>query len=1135
MERQIAFHILGIEETKDEAMIQNAYRGLLKQTNPEDDPEGFKRLREAYEAATVWARTVEAEETREKTEIDLWIDRVDEVYQDIRVRIDEQAWEEVLEDSICEDLDTSLQAREAMMSYLMNHIYLPNKIWRMLDDKFQIVEDKENLVQQFPVDFINYVVYYIQNQEFIEYSMFRVLDEDSLEPEMDTDAYIRNYLGIKRVIDQGQARDSEQIQDCREKLDALQAFGVYHPYEDVEKLRLLGALIDKAREAKEHEENIASTDGWNKAEELIRMLLGNYGEDAYVKLYCGAARWSMGMDEEAAGLWQQILDKYPDHYMAKFYIVRHLMKQEEYAKAKELMMDLLDLDSNDDQVMDFLQVANDKLTDQYTAMMASADYDESKRFEDSMKLAWCHFQNERQPQAIELLKNLTPDEDQAYEYENLYGRVLYRDGQYAEAFPHLKRWLEIILQTQDDGTKENKKRRSRKFRAYHILSGCCHEMGEKDQAIAYVEQAAGAADNEADKISAMQYKAYIYFANKDYELCIDACDQVLKENTQYYPAYLQRQEAAYELKKGQQVVDDYYTAINIYTGYYKPYLLAAQVFFYHDQFSDAKGVIDRARENHVEFSDNMRLYEAKILRNLAEKKEDRDAARVILEELKEAVKNPETDVEDVSEIDYELSLLYWDDDELEEALKLLQSAIDQNGERMQYRMIRGNIFLQKKEYNKALGEYSAAEEAYSHSPALYYNRGRCYKEQGMKELALESFMKTLEYQEGYRDTLELISDYYRERYQEKYDEADYEQALAYMNRQLKYRENCYYYVEVGRIQMSAGRITEAIEAFQKALEIREDDWAAYNNMGCCYKYLTECEKGIECLEKAAELTRESVLPYSNMADCYEIMGQYEKAIECYEKDLQMFPDRKTFYKEIGLLYQALRQYDKALEYYHKAPDLDDYYENVASVYFLQGKERDAVKMLEKGIHQASKDDKADRFSDLAYYYKEYVRDYKKALYYYKKALAAAVNDGQRHEIQWKAAFTCFLMGKKDQAKEYAMDSLKHFQLSERSTEDNYLQYRQYRPARLMRFAWIYICLGETEKGLQMLRDMTTSMRCRHCRHKECFEAYLYLGRYYEGIGEYEKALEYCEKALKINDHEIANMVSVQRLKKILKL
>ena len=53
------FHILGIEETKDEEMIRDAYRTLLKTTNPEDDPEGFKRLREAYEGAIALARQTE--------------------------------------------------------------------------------------------------------------------------------------------------------------------------------------------------------------------------------------------------------------------------------------------------------------------------------------------------------------------------------------------------------------------------------------------------------------------------------------------------------------------------------------------------------------------------------------------------------------------------------------------------------------------------------------------------------------------------------------------------------------------------------------------------------------------------------------------------------------------------------------------------------------------------------------------------------------------------------------------------------------------------------------------------------------------------------------------------------------------
>ena len=53
MEKQLIFHILEIEETKDEAAIKDAYLSVLKKTNPEDNPEGFKRLRQAYEEAII--------------------------------------------------------------------------------------------------------------------------------------------------------------------------------------------------------------------------------------------------------------------------------------------------------------------------------------------------------------------------------------------------------------------------------------------------------------------------------------------------------------------------------------------------------------------------------------------------------------------------------------------------------------------------------------------------------------------------------------------------------------------------------------------------------------------------------------------------------------------------------------------------------------------------------------------------------------------------------------------------------------------------------------------------------------------------------------------------------------------------
>ena len=48
---------LGISPTRDEAVIRKAYAEQARACHPEDDQEGFLRLRQAYQAALAWAES----------------------------------------------------------------------------------------------------------------------------------------------------------------------------------------------------------------------------------------------------------------------------------------------------------------------------------------------------------------------------------------------------------------------------------------------------------------------------------------------------------------------------------------------------------------------------------------------------------------------------------------------------------------------------------------------------------------------------------------------------------------------------------------------------------------------------------------------------------------------------------------------------------------------------------------------------------------------------------------------------------------------------------------------------------------------------------------------------------------------
>ena len=104
MEAREVFHILQIEETRDKNQIKAAYRRLLVRVNPEDDPEGFKRLREAYETA-IWLadQPGEEEQSRERdtSPVGLWVEQAAALYSSFEKRTCAARWQELLRDDLC--------------------------------------------------------------------------------------------------------------------------------------------------------------------------------------------------------------------------------------------------------------------------------------------------------------------------------------------------------------------------------------------------------------------------------------------------------------------------------------------------------------------------------------------------------------------------------------------------------------------------------------------------------------------------------------------------------------------------------------------------------------------------------------------------------------------------------------------------------------------------------------------------------------------------------------------------------------------------------------------------------------------------------------------------------------------------
>ena len=186
----------------------------------------------------------------------------------------------------------------------------------------------------------------------------------------------------------------------------------------------------------------------------------------------------------------------------------------------------------------------------------------------------------------------------------------------------------------------------------------------------------------------------------------------------------------------------------------------------------------------------------------------------------------------------------------------------------------GIVYIQKKEYDKAIVDFTKAIEISPRYALAYANRGTAYS------------------YKSYKDKEKAIADY------TKAIEIDPTYAAIYNNR--------------GSVYYIRRKYDTAITDYSKAIEIDPKYALAYVNRARAYYFKKEYDKAIADYTKIIEINPKSAAAYYDRGNLFYFQKKfYDKAIADYTKAIEINPNNALVYFMRAGAYRALGRHDLA--------------------------------------------------------------------------------------------------------------------------------------------------------------------------------------------------------------------------------
>jgi tetratricopeptide (TPR) repeat protein len=199
--------------------------------------------------------------------------------------------------------------------------------------------------------------------------------------------------------------------------------------------------------------------------------------------------------------------------------------------------------------------------------------------------------------------------------------------------------------------------------------------------------------------------------------------------------------------------------------------------------------------------------------------------------------------------------------------------------------------------------------------------------------------------------------------EQAWEEKNYEEALIFFEEALAIYENIddsvgrvNTYIDIGNIYYYTEKYALMIEKCEQALEIDQNNAAAYYNWGRSLHKISRYDEAIEKLQKSIEIVLDYVNTHNGgsnslkdiklilarfpiVVDAYNVWGnalsdlkKYDEAIEKYKKAIEIDPNYVLVWYNWGIALSDLKKYDEAIKIYKKAIEIDPNYVDAYNVW-----------------------------------------------------------------------------------------------------------------------------------------------------------------------------------------------------------